>query len=369
MIIFSIIHFRKLGILKYLIILVFFGGTMGWAQEIPLFGSVVNLAKNDTLNVRSSPSYHSKKIGALPLNAYVGVDACKKIGKSLWCKVHHIAQRDYEEFGYGATPGWINAKYLDPSNSGYVIINGKPDCDYALRCKKGKCEVVESYETNEKNEITSIKTKWIDRKRLRGSSNFGAMTEDPDASGYCTNGNYIQDYLREKRLNVLMGKDNDIVRHRAIAFVEVLSSNPLWSENILSYIHPKKGVIMTWNVRFGGEKDMQFGYSAIKNMEKNREQKIDWGQTFGKGDDVLMSLYDYIKMLTRPVMAISKVQKLKDLKGFKCAPKSECKGYEVFWIDKDSDMKEYNWQGLVVILEKSQNTWYVVGILRDRWTI
>ena len=55
---------------------------------------------------------------------------------------------------------------------------------------------------------------------------------------------------------------------------------------------------MTWNVRFGGEKDMQFGYSAIKNMEKNREQKIDWGQTFGKGDDVLMSLYDYIKILT-----------------------------------------------------------------------
>ncbi len=354
--------------MKLLIIGFFLESAMGWAQETPLFASVVNLPQNDTLNVRKSPDYHAKKTGALPLDAYVGVDECKEVGKSIWCKVHHLAQRDYEEFGYGATPGWVNAKYLEAGNSGYVIINGKPNCDYALRCKKGKCEVVESYETNEKNEITSIKTKWIDRKHLRGSTNFGAMTEDPDASGYCTSGNYIQDYLQKKHLNTLMGKDDDIARYRVVEFTKFLRS-PYSSDQILSYIHPKKGMIMTWNVRFGAKEDMRFGYSDIKNMEENRDQKIDWGHTYGKGDDVLMSLYDYIKISTRSMMDISKVEKLKDLKGFRCNTSTKCVGYEIFWINEDSDTKEYNWLGLVVILEKYKNTWYVVGILRDRWTI
>ncbi len=365
-----LVYSSKSKIVKWLSLLFFLISSTVLAQETPLFATVINLQENDTLNVREKPDYHTKKTGTLPLYAYVGVDSCKRVGDSTWCKVFHLAQQVYDGFGWDAKPGWVNARYLELDNEGYVIIDGKPDCDYALRCQKGKCEVVESYETNNQNELTSMKTKWIERRRLKASSNFGAMTEDIEASGYCTNGKYIQDYLHQKKINTLRRKNNDKIRQRVIAFVDDLSNNVVRDkENILPYLHPKKGVVMTWNVRFGGKEDMSFGYTDIKNIEKNRYQKIHWGQTYGKGDDVFMSLYDYVSALTKSFKDISKVEALKDLKGFRCPPKRECVGYEVFWIDKKSDTKEFDWQGLIVILQKYKNSWYVVGLLRDRWTI
>ena len=82
-----------------------------------------------------------------------------------------------------------------------------------------------------------------------------------------------------------------------------------------------------------------------------------------------MSLYSYFKILTRPIRAITKVEKLKNLKGFENHSSTNQIGYEVFWINEKSDTKEYDYLGLVVILEEYLGKWYVVGLLRDRWTI
>ena len=246
----------------------------------------------------------------------------------------------------------------------YVIIDKKRNCDYVLRCKEGKCEVVSSYVIDENYEITSIKTKWIAREDLKGESNFGAVPED----GYCTMGNRVEDYLEKKRYNELFMQDSDSVQHRAIAFAMTLRT-PYKSDKIIPYMHPKKGIVMTWAVRFGASIDMRFGYSDIKDIYTYSKKKIHWGKTYGKGDDVFMNLYTYMDMLTRPISDITKVEKLTDLKGFKCHPSSECKGYEIFWINEESETKEYDYLGLVIILEKFEGQWYVVGMLRDRWTI
>lgn len=353
-------------ILVLLIIASLLKSVGAWAQQAPLFATVVNLSKNDVLNVRKAPDYRSRKIGALPLDAYVGVDQCKEIGVSRWCKVHHIAQRDYEEFGWDASPGWVNARYLQPKNRGYVISNGKPNCGYALGCNKGKCEIVDSYETNKNQEIISLKTKWIDRKHLTGSSNFGAMS--PDGDGYCTDGAHIEEYLQQKRNREILAQDSVPARRRVISFTKALRTLSD-AEKITSYIHPKKGVIMTWNVLFGGKEDLHFKKSDIKNAYLNKRKKIYWGKSYGKGDDVFMSLHDYMAMLTRPISAITRIEKLKEAKGFKCLSPKKCRAYEVVWINRDSSTKEYDWLGLVVILEKFKNEWYVVGVLHDRWTV
>jgi len=323
---------------------------------------------DDVLNVRERPSGKAKKVASLPPEASVGVDRCQKVAASVWCRVYHMAQYDYEGYGYDAPEGWVNAHYLKPFNSGYVIIDGVGNCDYSLGCDKGMCKVVSDYTVDEKNNITALKYTKVKRERLHGESHFGAMETDEEASGYCTSGNMIQDYLHKKRKHALFKRDKSQVFHRTFEFVERLTS--LYNEGqLLPYLHPKKGIIMTWNVMFGGKADMAFGYSDIKNMEKNRKEKIYWGQTYGKGDDVFMSLYDYMDMLSHPIADITKVEALKDLKGYKCPQGSECKGYEVFWINENSPTKEYDWQGLVVIVEKYKGKWYVVGLLRDRWTI
>ena len=73
-----------------------------------LFGKVVHMADDDTLIVRKKLDYRNRKTAALPPNVFVGVDQCEKREKTIWCSIFHIAQRDYEGFGYGAKPGWGN---------------------------------------------------------------------------------------------------------------------------------------------------------------------------------------------------------------------------------------------------------------------
>ncbi len=161
-----------------------------------LFGNVVHVAKNDVLNVRQVPMPRAKKIASLPLGAYVGVDICKKVGRSLWCKVHHVALHDYEGYGWDAPDGWVNAKYLSFRNRGYVLVDGKANCDYVVGCKDGVCKRVVDYKTNEKYEIISLRTEKISRSRLWGESHFGAMSENGE--GYCTNGRMIDDFLAKQ---------------------------------------------------------------------------------------------------------------------------------------------------------------------------
>ena len=264
---------------KLLIMAIFFSAYLG-ASTIThpgLFADVVNVAENDTLNVREKPNYHSKKTGALPLDAFVGIDRCKDIGRSTWCKVFHIAQRDYDHFGSDAKPGWVNARYLKFDSRGYVIIDGKPNCDYALKCYENKCEVLADYKTDSKtNNITSLKTRWIDRKRLRGSSNFGATGDERD--GYCTNGAAIEEFLKTQKEKKLLGDGSDPLRQKVLKIVSLLNGIKYGGTNELTeYMHPKKGIVMTWNVLFGGKEDLAFTRSDIKNLEKNRFKKIHWG--------------------------------------------------------------------------------------------
>lgn len=164
------------------------------AQSSPLFGRVIDIAKHDTLNVRSQPDYRSQKVAKLPLDAYVGVEKCKKVVSSTWCRVYPLVQQWYEHFGSESHKGWVNARYLAFINRGYVIAKGKKNCDYALKCHEGKCEVVYGYDIDNEHKITTLKTQWIAREHLKGESHFGAMTDNED--GYCNSRIFIEEYFK-----------------------------------------------------------------------------------------------------------------------------------------------------------------------------
>jgi uncharacterized protein YraI len=112
-----------------------------WAEDIlsslPLFATVVGVAKNDSLNVRAEPDYRSAKVASLPNGGYVGVDRCLKKGASTWCRIHHLSQYDYEGYGWDAPGGWVNAGYLHFGDRGYVLVDGKGNCDYVTGCQEG----------------------------------------------------------------------------------------------------------------------------------------------------------------------------------------------------------------------------------------
>ncbi len=163
------------------------------AANPPLFVTVTGVAEDDVLNIRQEPDYHSLKVGSQVPDAYMAVERCEEVAGATWCKVYEVAQYNYSE---DFRPGWVNARFLKPINRGYVAIDGKRNCDYAIGCEADKCEVVASYEDDENLSITSIKTEWIERSRLKGESHFSAMPDDGD--GYCNIHQFIGDYLKKE---------------------------------------------------------------------------------------------------------------------------------------------------------------------------
>jgi len=165
-----------------------------YADNTALFGKVVNVSKNDTLNVCTQPNHNAQKIAELPLDAYVGVEKCKQMENSTWCGVYPMVQQWYENFGNDSHIGWVNARYLRLDSQGYVMIDGKKNCDYTLQCDNGKCEVVDSWKRDKNYHVINLKTRWIDRARLRGESNFGVTAENED--GICNKSVYVYEYLK-----------------------------------------------------------------------------------------------------------------------------------------------------------------------------
>jgi len=329
-----------------------------------LSAHVVHIADDDTLNIRIAPDYHSKKVGTLPPDAFVGIDHCKQIGKSTWCKIFNIGLDERDYGGWNASPGWVNAYYLQFQNRGYVRIKGKAKCYYLLGCKKGKCDVVTAYKSDPKTHaIHSLHIEAIAREDLSGTLGDGYTY-------HCNNGSYIEVYLDETKKRQIAKKSSIDNLDQILAITDALYNirNDM-GEAFAAYIHPVKGVVMTWDVHFGTPFDLIFQRADILALEKEGSKKIDWGKSPASGKKITIGLYNYMLKLTRPFQEIEKVVHLQGLKGFKCAPQSECRAYEIFWQSNDATIPEYSWQGLVVVLERYYGKWYVVGILRDRWTV
>jgi len=177
-----------------------------WADSTALFGRVANIAQNDTLNVRYEPNYKAKKVGELPFDAGMGIEKCKTVKNSIWCRVYPLVQNFYENFSEEKNIGWVNAQYLKFSYRGYVNITGEEkNCFYALECRdianKKECLVVYDLKYDyEEDTMIEIRSKWIERKKLKGESAFGAASQNVEINsegGYCTNARMIEDHLKK----------------------------------------------------------------------------------------------------------------------------------------------------------------------------
>ncbi len=181
-------------------------------ENLPLFAKVYDVAEDDFLIVRNAPNEGAKKVGSLPGGGHekvgfsVRVDQKLKKGGAVWYRISPLCQVLADGFSEPENAGWVNGKFLREVNRGYVIVDNHPSCDYALRAKDGKCEVVVDVDVNEKGDVTRLYKKWISRKRLKGTSNFGAMSEGDE--GYCTIAGRIEEYLKQKKNN--QGEDNDV---------------------------------------------------------------------------------------------------------------------------------------------------------------
>ena len=307
-----------------------------------LFGGVVGVASWDSLNVRAKPNYKAKKVGSLPNDALVGIDRCKKVGKSIWCKVHHIAQRDYEGFGE-AKSGWVNARYLIFSDEGYVLINGKGNCDYVLGCQNGYCTLVADSKRDKYNNVISIETKKVKRSSLYSESNFGAAG---DGDGYCVEHNYIYDYFRRKKQ-----KSSKSVLDEFLRSVESYDRGEM-----SYYISQKAGIKISDKPYIDNQKAI-----PKDTFMRYLEDGTNIIPKYYSGKDVKnppkIDISSFLHTLYKGKDKISRIDK-------KVINENEAE-YTVYRNLKDM----YKYHGMIIRLKKIDSRWYVISIAHKQWGI
>ncbi|MEA1953989.1 MAG: hypothetical protein U9O24_06320 [Campylobacterota bacterium] len=327
---------------------------------------VVKVAQNDVLNVRDEPNKRAKTVGSWSNEAWLIIDHCVKVKKSTWCKA------DLDPLTGDGALGWVNAYYLKFINDGFVIQkDGKGEsCTNASKCEKRKdrmqCYLFDGYYLNEKFEI-STKGKWIDRSLLKG----GTMLTAAKDTEMCGNLPYPMQQSDAKKLKILYTKDESKAYKTVLEYLRIVGQ-PYFIDNPLveleKLIHPTKGVTVTDMVRFGDKNEQHYdAKSFLKSL--NEDKKILWGKTYAKGEPINKSLKEWVNDAHREMSTISKIEPLKAFKGFPTAGYSGLKAYEVYWINEESKSSRYDWLGLVVLVAENQGKWYVVGLMRDRWTI
>ncbi len=328
---------------------------IGAGNDLPLFGSVVGVAEDDVLNVRSRPDYRTPKVGEIAPHGTVGIKRCRRIGTSRWCRIFGLAQN-----GYDGGSGWVNARFLRFFDRGYVLIDARANCDYALSCDRGMCDVVTGYETDKSMHVTRLHHRTIPRSRLRASSRFGAMDDSKQASGYCTSDHRIEEYLKaqsHKNPSTPQALIRQTVRWIHTGDIAALAR----------HIHPRHGVRLSWQTDFRRPRNHTFGPDPLRAAYRSHK-KLDWGTDTAKGDPIRMDLKSFFRSLTRNPAKIASLQTC-DCHGFTVRRSQPTACYEARWITPRSKTGDYNWLGLVVVLEQDGGAWHIVGLLHNRWEI
>ena len=309
-------------------------------NNVPLRAKVVGVASWDVLNIRQEPNWRSKKVGFVKNGEEnIGIYKCKKVGKSVWCKIFYcgqIGQYGDDGFNGDSKPGWVNAKYLSGYSRGYVVLDNKPNCDYALECRDNRCKI-----------ISNLTTRWVNRSRLK-ATNSGDTGGDKEASGMCETHLHINKYLfAHKTANSAFSRAKSVINALRAYDYRTLSN----------FIHPRYGLKIAISEHFDS-----FAHTFNKAELKNpSNRKLFWGYTQGRGDKIYKSLRAILRDLKLP--KVSKIDKNTSLKGFKCS--GTCKAY----LFKYTPKSIYKYKGVLVIMKRYNNKWYLVALLKSGWSI
>ena len=308
-------------------------------KTAPLTATVIHVASDDVLNIRAKPNYHSKKLWFLKNGEIVSVEKCIKISsKSIWCKIKPFGFFEYKDqvFGRNQDSGWVNARYLNPSYNSYVSFElDDPQaegvgCLYALDCKDGMCDVVDTDGVSQ-----------IERSEIEAFFPYG---------GYCDHivipGEKLQKY-KDLRFLVL-----DIQKWLSLGYIAKIKQR----------IHPKNGLLMSYYTTFA-RKNQHFTADEFVRLYTSNK-KLYWGESEGRGDRINLSLEEFFDKFSNINAAYEDSVKKVNLSRYDFPNPKGKVAYKIKSLHKDN-----SWVDMVVVLQKYKEHYYVVGILFDRWSI
>jgi len=164
----------------------------------------------------------------------------------------------------------------------------------------------------------------------------------------------------------------DTVLNRALRVAYALKNKDM--ESLASYIHPEKGVRFSPYGYVNTKSDLVFTAKQIRGL-LNNNTTYRWGAYDGTGEPIELTFADYYKKFVYDVdfanphmignnVVVGKGNSLNNIS--QAYPSSVF--IEFHFTGFDPQYEGMDWRSLRLVFGKSNNTWYLTGIVHDQWT-
>lgn len=142
-----------------------------------------------------------------------------------------------------------------------------------------------------------------------------------------------------------------------------------------SFVHPTKGLRFSQYGTVDKKSDRVFSRSQVATMFSSN-RRYNWGEEDGSGDPIRLSVSKYFKeyVYRQDMLQAKDISYNRPSKGGNAIPnvfESYPRAIIVTYHHPGSDpkMEGMDWQALWMVFEKKGQTWYLVGIISEEWTI
>lgn len=162
------------------------------------------------------------------------------------------------------------------------------------------------------------------------------------------------------------------VRERASSVLEALQASD--GKRLADLTHPHKGVRFSPYafVRTGEDGDLVFTPAQLRELESD-QTVYRWGTQDGSGRPIDLTLGDYLKRFAAQDYTAAQVGYNQILKqGNTRVNIREAYPDGVFveyHLPGTGEHADFTWSSIRLVFEQGKGTWYLVGVINDRWTI
>ncbi|WP_300362378.1 hypothetical protein [Hydrogenimonas sp.] len=276
------------------------------------------------------------------------IHRCQTHADTLWCEVSALESYVPMEAIEKLRKGWVEAEGLKCTDEGgYVLVDGEGACRYALGCGRDGCEVIEDF-FEVGGFLLPTKTRRIPRSHLLAANRFEAMGDEGE--GYCTLDTYL--VTPESPEGRLMG------------FLDSLHTDAY--RKAAGFIHPKEGIVLTDWPAFGGPIRHFMPEAFAKALARNLPVVPRYQGGNDETPQTPIGVRDLLTSRFPPLTEAATLQRTKELAGYPNLAGPPV-AVEITWDTADG--MPQGMIHMIAIMTRYQNRWYIVGIVRKRWTI
>jgi hypothetical protein len=182
--------------------------------------------------------------------------------------------------------------------------------------------------------------------------------------------------LDDKKQSIETGTEEyikSIIGSRAGEVLSIIKAKDM--DKLSQVVHPTKGVRFSPYGHIIKETDLVFTPDQIKTLAA--DQKVyNWGSYDGSGDPIQLTYTDYHNkfvydedFLNAKEIGYNKILGMGNtlVNSSQVYPKAIV--VEYYFPGFDPQYEGMDWRSLRLAFEKSGDTWYLVGIIHDQWTI